>query len=663
MIRAIACAAAFFLFACQPLAGKWLLPAFGGAPAVWIACLLVFQLAVILGYGSVPFFGRLPPLRRRIALATLTVLAVSVILGRGHPAVISGWGHPALAVIISLSTWIVPAAVLLAITSPLLQQERHWRGDQDPYRLSAWSNIGSLLGLLSYPVFIEPWLTRSQQTIIFALGVALIGSAVAWSARMPAVTRTTHRGRRLARWWIFPALGTILLAGHTQVLCQEIAPIPLLWVLPLAIYLITWIVPFAHPCGYHRATAISLAALAMVARTVLFIYIPDPNPTLAIALELIALGLGCWCCHGEVARLRPPPAQLESFWLITALGGAAGTCLVVIGAPLLLVNTVEHRIAIAVVLALVALSPRLDATRHAWRYGVFGVALLGIGLAAQSLATVADGTVYAQRSFFGVPRVRDIVDDPAPRRLLYHGATAHGIEMLESADGLALPRPTAYYGETSGVGAAFQYFNAQNNRPPLRVAAVGLGIGTVAAWLRPTDQLTFAEIDPAVTAIAHTYFHFLAKSPGTVTVQQGDGRLVFAAATGPYDLIILDAFSDGAVPAHLLTKEAFAIWQRLLAPGGLCCVHISNRYLDLEPVVRAAADSCAWQHLIIEDAPPAAAQPRCLDSIWLLAGDAATIAELPTDLRARANDDRGLRRLWTDERSDLWASLRSASGN
>jgi len=656
MIRALACAAAFFLFACQPLAGKWLLPAFGGAPAVWIACLLVFQLAVILGYGSVSFVLRLAPPRRRVALVTLTVLAVSLIVGRGHPAVNTDWGHPALTVIISLSTWIVPAAVLLAITSPLLQHERHRRGDQDPYRLSAWSNVGSLLGLLSYPVLIEPWLTRTQQTFIFAAGVAVIGSALTWSARMPAVTRVATAGRRLARWWIFPALGTVLLAGHTQVLSQEIAPIPLLWVLPLALYLITWIVPFAHPRGYHRGAAISLAALAMVGRTALLWYIPVPGPGLAITLELIVLGLGCWCCHGEVARLRPPPAQLEQFWLITALGGAAGTCVVVIGAPLLLVSTVEHRIAIAVVLAIAALSPRLNATRHAGRYGLVGVLILVVGLAAQSVGTLRDGYVYAQRSFFGVLRVRDIADGQAARRLLYHGGTAHGIEMTEA---ITPPRPAAYYGETSGVGAAFQYFRDQKNRPPLRVAAVGLGIGTVASWLRPGDHLTFVEIDPAVTAIAHTYFRFLAESPGTIAVQHGDGRLVLAQAAGPYDLIILDAFSDGAVPAHLLTAEAFAIWQRLLAPGGLCCVHISNRYLDLEPVVRAAADSCGWQHLIIDDAPPPAAQPRCLDSIWLLAGDPTTIAGLPAALRTRASADPGLRRLWTDERSDLWAILRS----
>lgn len=649
MPRVFAFVAAFLLFAAQPLAGKWLLPDFGGAPAVWIACLLAFQLAVLAGYAAVRQLVRLAPRTRRRVLYVLTGGAFGLLLGGGRPPRFD-LGMPAVEAVLALTLWTLPAAVLLACVSPLLQHLRRSHGDRDPYRLSAWSNVGSLAGLLSYPVLIEPWLSRSLQTLLFALGVAAIGLVLAVMTRMPALPPVALGQRGPLRWWVLPALGTVLLAGHTNVLCQDIAPIPLLWVVPLACYLLTWIAPFAHPCGYHRGTAVGVA-LAAIAAGIWLRQDGETSVVLLAVVELITLTAGCWCCHGEVALLRPAAIDLDRFWRTTAIGGVIGTVLVTLVAPVVLVGYHEQRIALAVVLVAAAMAPRLNATRHAWRYALATVVVIALALPAQRLSGVIDGTLHIERTFFGVLAVRERGTGADARRVLYHGATLHGVQMQ---DGREPPLPAAYYGETSGLG---EVFAQRSTSAPLRVGAVGLGVGTLATWLRPGDHATVVEIDPAVTRLAERYFTFLAASPGTVAIYHGDGRLHLDALDGSYDILILDAFSDGAVPAHLLTREAFAVWQRLLAPGGICCVHISNRHLDLAPITRAAAETVGWRHLVIEDAPSDAQRPRCTDSIWFLAGTDAAELNAPA-LRQRSSIDNGERRLWTDERSDLWGSRR-----
>lgn len=639
--RLTAFAAAALLFAAQPLTGKWLLPDFGGAPGVWIVCLLVFQVAVILGCALAArvIAGRSSG---RVVIGTLIAIATLALVLPGRPLVLPGLPGE-VAALVAVLAWAGPAAVLCSATGPLLQNARSRSGNGDPYRLSAWANAGSLCGLLVYPL-IEAVLGRSVQTIVLAAGLVVVGATLWFHLlRRPeaVATASTRTAPIRHRWWILPGLATVLLAGHTNVLCQELAPVPLLWVVPLALYLLTWILPFAHPRGYHRATALIGVLVANGLTVALHAGGAGVDALPRLVAELACLGFGCWACHGEVAALRPPAQDLGRFWTVAALGGAGGTLAVLVLAPLVLVDFSEQRLAVLPILGLIVLGQG-SFTPSRTRFlasGLLVLILLGV-----VFSRIAGTAVHAERSWLGILAVRDHEVDGQVRRELRHGATVHGVQVGVAA-------PSAYYGASSGLGLVLA---ERLQGPPQRIAAVGLGIGTLAVWLRDQDRLTVAELDPAVTRLARTYFTCLEGRDDQVAIRHGDGRLVFAADPESYDLIVLDAFSGGAIPVHLLTAEAFAVWRARLTDAGICCIHLSNRHLDLAPVIRAGAESVGWSTLIVLDEDPMDAL-RCEPSRWAICtADPSRLAHLA----GRAEGDGGTRLLWTDDRTPIIPLLR-----
>lgn len=653
---------ALLLFAVQPLTGKWLLPWFGGAPAVWATCLLFFQLAVLVGYAWAAWLLTCRP-RRQVAghLAVIGAALLTLPL-RPDPSWAGTALPPPLAVLAILAWELGLPAIALATTAPLIQGwSARLSPGRDPYRLAAVSSAGSLIALLAYPLLIEPTWSRGEQATAFGVGLVAYLVLVGWSAgplhRLPQIAATAATPAAASppptqRWlWLaLPAAGTLLLASITEVLCQDVAPVPFLWVAPLALYLVSWILAYAPRC-YPRSVALGLALAMNLAVTALQAW-PDAPLPLAVGIHLLALFSACWCCHGELARRRPAPEHLGVFHFTTAIGGALGTALAVFAAPLLFANHVEHRLGLIVAAVLALHAAALPSLRRVpgWALAVAGVvAVAGAAVLPRFAHLPGETIVAARRSFFGVLTVRDVDEqDPrAWRREMRHGVTIHGRQMLDPQRRRA---PTAYYGHSSGAGLALD-----RRAGPRRVGVVGLGAGTLATYARPGDAWRFYELDPLVEDMARRWFTFLADAPGNVSVAVGDGRRLLTADTDArYDVLVLDAFSSDAIPVHLLTAEAFALYRDRLAPDGVVAVHISNRHLDLRPVVRAAAMRLQWPCLAIDDEPDQEDRPACEPSIWVITGPDPTLSTDRTLLmRSQPNEFPPVVVPWTDERADL----------
>ncbi len=653
---------ALLLFAVQPLAGKWVLPWFGGAPAVWATCLLFFQLAVLVGYAWAAWLlGRST---RTQLIGHGVVVGLALLTLPLHPD--GTWADtrlpPALAVLALLTVELGLPAVALATTAPLVQG---WAArltpGRDPYRLAAVSSAGSLLALLAYPLVIEPQLSRSAQASVFAIALGLYAALVVWSAtRLRALPPDSalHTAKNIPppreRWlWLaLPATGTLLLASITEILCQDVAPVPFLWIAPLALYLLSWILAYAGPRGYPRFVAVTLLVVANIAVAILQTWAEAPL-LVSIAIHLTALFSACWCCHGEVARRRPGPAHLGVFHLATAIGGVLGTASVVFAAPLLFAGHLEHRLGLIAAAVLTVHAAQFSRLRRVpgWLLTSSVVlAVSGTALLPYLVHAPGEHVVAATRSFFGVLTVRD-VDEQDPhrvRRELRHGVTIHGRQMLDPAQ---RRRPTAYYGHSSGVGLALD----RVSKPQRRIGVVGLGAGTLATYARPGDAWRFYELDPAVETMARRWFTFLADARAAIDIRIGDGRRLLAADRDVrFNLLVLDAFSSDAIPVHLLTTEAFALYHERLASDGVIAVHISNRHLDLRPVVRAAALRQQWPCLVIDDEPDEEDRPACEPSLWVLTGPDPTLA---TDARLlpRCQSAEFPPEVvpWSDERADL----------
>lgn len=657
---------AFLLFAVQPLVAKYALPWFGGAPSVWATCLLFFQVLVLAGYAwASALLARLPRAAQAAAHLALLGLALASLPLAPSARWVEG-DAPALRLLGLLAGAVGLPCLALSASAPLLQGWYARTTGRDPYRLYALSNLGSLLALAAYPFLIEPYLGRALQARVWSwafAGYALAAATCAiLAARRPPVGASAPppdpgpapAPRRIALWVALPACGSALLAAVSNAICQDVAPVPFLWLLPLGLYLLSWIAAFAGPRWYPRQLV--LALLVPSALAVLAVGRVELGLPLAwqVAAHAAALATACWFLHAELARRRPEPARLGGYYLASAAGGALGGLAVVFAAPVVFAARSEEPLLLLGVLALAlatGTAPRRRPPPWAWAAG--GVAALGMVLAIDRAAAAFDGVVASERTFFGVISVREHGrDDPRRhRRELRHGATTHGIQLL------ARPRaPTSYYLASSGVGLAL----ARHPRPGRRIGVVGLGCGTLATYGRPGDTMRFYELDPAVERLARGWFSFLRDSPARVEVAIGDARRTLAAeADQRFDVLVLDAFSSDAVPAHLLTVEAFALWRRHLAPDGVLAVHVSNRHLDLGPVVRAAAARQGWETVTIADAPEEEERPWGESSIWMLAGgDRRWFADPAVLVRAAPAAFPPRAVLWTDDRADLLEVLK-----
>lgn len=685
---------AFLLFQIQPMLAKFILPWFGGSAAVWSAALLFFQLFLLGGYYYAYCLVRyLRPKVQILVHATLlaaSLLALPIIPARHwkpEPGNAGEGGDPVMRILLLLGATAGLPYILLSATSPLLQA---WflrtRAGAFPYRLFALSNFGSMLALLSYPVLVEPRLALGAQAKMWSLGYAMfavICATAGWKSRggdRPIRTSSAGSNREpapdvslervaepigqpgigdIALWMGLAACASTLLLAVTSHLTQNIAPIPLLWIVPLSLYLLSFIVCFEYDRLYHRVVFLPLLAGSLG----LLAYGDTLYETNAELKRLIpalcgALFVCCMVCHGELARRKPHPRYLTLFYLMVSAGGAAGGLFVALAAPRLFTGYWELPIAMVgcVVLVTCVLWNAIRSKN--------GRATVRVVVRAAMIAVTVTFAVYlgraewnkhreyvlSARNFYGVLRVRD---NPArqyytARRVLIHGTISHGTQLLQPGSGQIA---TSYFGSGSGVSRAI---HAKGEAGALRIGVLGLGAGVTAALARPGDTLHYYEINPLVTQIANRDFGFLSACPASKRIFLGDGRLVLEGLPNEaLDVFVIDAFSSDSIPVHLLTREAFAIYQRHLKPDAVMALHITNRFLDLEPVVAQAAAESGWTGVIVTD--DGDEEDYYSPSDWVVLSRSATIFRhadfqdgFVDKLRSRPNF-----RPWTDDFSNV----------
>jgi hypothetical protein len=703
---------AFLLFLVQPLFGRMVLPRLGGSPAVWNACMLFFQAALLAGYLYAHVSSRLlrPRLQMGVHLGLMATaaLALPIALGARVPDADTA---PVLWLLGVMAATVGPPFAVLAGTGPLLQRwfahSRH-RHAADPYPLYAASNLGSALALFAYPALMEPRLRLAEQSGVWAMGYGVLAALVVCCALvLGRVTETVEASAadvaetpalgawERARWVGLAFLPSSMLLGVTAYLTTDLVPMPLLWVLPLGLYLLSFTMVFARrPLLPHAAMLRAQPALLGIVALMLVEGLVR-RPMLAIALHLVCLFVTAMVCHGELARRRPPVRYLTEFYLWIAVGGVLGGVFNVIVAPQLFNRLWEYPL--VVVLACLArpwprsmrfraqLAPAALAAvvsvALVWtarqESGITTIPTIIVAAAAIHLSTMylasaplwlavafgaflgarsvnnmrQEGTILATRSFFGAYRVARIETASGTYHTLTHGSTLHGAQARDVA---RRRDPFTYYLREGPVGQIFAALRAPASRR--RVAFVGLGTGTAAAYGSRGDQWTYYEIDPGIERIARdtAYFTFLEDSPAQMDVVLGDARLRMAEAPpAGFDLIALDAFTSDAVPTHLLTVEALDMYLQKLAPGGLITYHVSNRYLDLESVVHALARArgmVAW----VGEGP--VNRPGRYDqfSTWVVVGRRAEdLGPLTADSRWSEMKGPAKVPLWTDDYSSV----------
>jgi hypothetical protein len=575
---------------------------------VWTTCLVFFQSVLLAGYAYADWTTRLGARRQALLHIGLLVAALACL-----PIIASsGWkpqgGEPPIVrILLLLAATIGLPYFLLATTTPLLQSW-YWRRFRStvPYRLFALSNFASLLALLGFPLLFEPALDVPQLgwgwSLLFA-GFALLCAATAWAScngAEPHTARETATAPPPAsiqmRWLALSAMGSVMLLAVTNHITQNISSVPFLWVLPLALYLASFILAFDHPRWYVRPLFAGLLALAAPAMAWT---IPSLDLAVAVPLYLAGLFVACMVCHGELALLKPDPAHLTRFYLMLSLGGALGAVLIAIAAPLLLPGYFELGIALL-------LLPLLILSRVSVAAGLLVTAFTAF-FVVRGASDYTDGVRVMERDFYGVVRTVDH-SSPVPYRSMYHGAIMHGGQLLGDA---FRNTPADYFGPGSGYGRVFSAFREMNPRKPLHVGVIGLGAGVIAAWMAPGDRLAFYEISPRVAAVARKEFTFLSDTAASIELVMGDGRLSLEReAPRGYDVLGIDAFSGDSIPMHLVTREAMAIYVKHIKPDGVIVFQATNRFIDLLPVIQRLAAEFGLEAVNIADSPEADTGPE-----------------------------------------------------
>jgi SAM-dependent methyltransferase len=649
---AIFCSA-FLLFWCQPMVGKMLLPLLGGAASVWITCLLFFQLMLLAGYGYAHLLERYAGVRRQMQLHSILMLSAALLLPVDFGSRPDAWAseHPSLWLLATLIQSVgIPFGVLSA-TAPLLQNwiaKTGTASGRDPYFLYAVSNAGSLLALLAYPLWIEPrWGVRVQSsgwfagyTVLLLLVMAAVAVFRSHMQPSPSAAARATPPRTALRWkdrmfWLAAAfVPSGLMLAVTNHMLLNLASAPFLWVIPLAVYLITFMIAFARRFRISIRVLSMLAAIVLVAMFPLVaVSRPFGSRTLwyVLGAHVLLLFAGALLCHTALVARRPDAGRLTEFYFWLAAGGAAGGLFVAVLAPFVFSSVIEYPLLVgAIALFRETREERLNwgdwiypilvasltlGVWHLFTWGTvdilkdlktslsFNAVLALIAFLAQrrrirfalTLAVLIAGyrlalpgffddyqTLHVSRDFFGIKKV--VFDLDSNSRKLLHGDTLHG---LESMDPVRSGQPLSYYHETGPVGDVMKLISF---RPDQRVGVVGLGSGSMAGWANPYRRMTFFDIDPQMHDIAFGFFTYLRRCAGDCSVVIGDGRLsIEKTPDGEFDVLMLDAFNSDSIPAHLVSREAVQIYLRKLKPDGLILFHVSNRYMDVESLVTAVA--------------------------------------------------------------------------
>jgi spermidine synthase len=709
--RALLYAAAIFLsssllFLVEPMAGKRLLPLLGGSAAVWTTCLVFFQTALLVGYLCAHGIAtRLHPKMQAVVYGFLLIVSLVQVALNLNPHPHASTARPILSVLTVLSGLIGLPFLVLSATSSLLQA---WyartpmrvggaSGDSSmteaarpPYRLFAISNFGSLLALVIYPILIEPYFSLRTQTLawsigflVFALVCAAISLGAGFSTERVAEARAAAQNDQggdrsagtiatavdlqissiqtaekapaqsdRALWLLLAACGSLLLCAVTSHLSQNIAAIPLLWIVPLTIYLLTFVIAF-NGKFYWRWLMVRLLAVALGSLGY-FIAKPDEDLPIAISVPLFCLVLfiGCLFCHGELYRRRPAPRYTTQYYLLIAAGGALGSIFVGVWAPYIFRGSYEMAWSLVYTAALAA----AVLWKEHWGWRLFWPAVTAAMLVVVALQVRAYGehTIVQVRSFYGSMRVLEERSAEAGMfRTLVHGTIQHGTQYFGSDEDRT--SPTTYYVHNSGIGLALDL--CCGNRPR-RVGVIGLGAGTLAAYGKPGDVFRFYEIDPRVETIAKNVFTYLRESKAKIEIVEGDARLSMEAEPPQqYDVIAVDAFSGDAIPVHLLTAEAVRLYQRHMRAGGILAFHVSNSYVDLAPVVAQEAEHAGLSAVIISNPDDEYTGGYAADWVLVTVNRDFLAMRKVSDAAAEIEPKPGLR-LWTDDYSSLLPILK-----
>ncbi len=674
---------AFLVFQVQPVISKTILPWFGGAPAVWTTCMLFFQVLLFLGYTYAHLLTRWArPMQQGVIHLCLIVAALMLLpITPGPEWKPADSSFPTLRILLLLAANVGAPYFLLSSTGPLVQAwfSRVYEG-RSPYRLYALSNVGSLLALLSYPFLVEPALTTHTQGSFWSVGFCLFALGCGYLAvRLWQSPRTLEKGvapggrascggadERVSAeskapaglnevadaapatpcgidyaWWLaLPAFASMMLLATTNHVCQDVAVVPFLWVVPLSLYLISFIICFDNEAWYNRFWFGTAAVAVIVTISMLTVFAESQRMILETVLYFIALFLICMLCHGELVRRKPPARYLTAFYLMCSAGGAVGGIFVAVICPLVFNAYWETPIGtiVAYAMAAVVVLPELARrfkVANVWEGKAPAEPQSGPAIGAPSRPSTASGDPAAEdkgqrspislwtataaitlfagflavvslqlrsvhmgaevsvRNFYGVLHVDRSADEPdcPESRVLIHGRIVHGLQ-FDAPEKRRVP--TTYYAPTTGIGLVMQQYPGDE---PRRVGLVGLGVGTLAAYGRQGDYYRFYEINPDVIRLARENFTFLSDTPANIDVVLGDARLSLEREPDQrYDVLVLDAFSGDAIPVHLLTREAFAVYRRHLKPDGVLAVNISNRHLNLVPVLAGLArhDDYEW---------------------------------------------------------------------
>jgi SAM-dependent methyltransferase/MFS family permease len=689
LFYAVVSLSAFLLFLVQPIIAKQILAWFGGSAAVWTTSLVFFQCALLAGYAYADIVTRklAPPRlsKLHIGFALLCLVALPIIPSVGWKP--TGEEAPISRILLLLTVVIGLPYVLLSTTSPLVQSwfARAFPG-RDPYRLFAVSNAASLIALVGYPFLLEPNAgTRAQAWIwsgLFVLFVALL-CALAWKMRantsttapVPAaqISPVSSKNSQTApqvfaeseaqsptfaqtlRWLGLSATGSILLLSVTNHLSHNIPSVPLMWIVPLTIYLITFILTFDGRGWYNRVAFVGPAVISIAAMGWLLI---DKDYQFDLQVQTIVYAIGlfvcCMLCHGELVSAKPGAAGLTRFYLCVSIGGAIGSVLVGIVAPLMLPGFYDMALALVCV-AFVIASLAANAQHSVWKVAAACVIGGALAIPYLQISRDRDGVLAGSRNFYGTLKVKTYgrigTEDHFNR--LVHGAILHGEQYTHEK---WRREPSTYYTRTSGVGRITEA--KQKSAPQVRLGMVGLGVGTYAAYGRPGDFVKFYEIDPHVIALARAHFWYLTQGAAEVDVALGDARLTLEReAAQNFDVLAIDAFSSDSIPAHLITVEAVEVYLKHLKPDGVLAFHVSNRFLDLPPVLDAIANHHKLAAMMVED-PAQKDNGLHSSSTWvLLSRSNAAFVPLAGELTALPPQPSW--RLWTDDYSNLTQVLKS----
>jgi hypothetical protein len=594
----------------QPVIAKQILPWFGGSAGVWTTCMVFFQSLLLAGYGYADLTMRLGARRQallHVALLGASLLFLPILASSGWKP--QGDEEPIGRILLLLLATIGLPYFLLSSTTPLLQAW-YWRrwNVAVPYRLFALSNFASLLALLGFPLLFEPAFDLKALgwgwSVLYA-GFVVLCAIVAFmsgngSAAVEQVAASPKPSLKIQLLWLaLSAMGSVMLLAVTNHITQNIASVPFLWVLPLALYLVTFILAFDHPRWYIRPLFVSTLVVML---PVMAWYVPSLELHVAVPIYVVGMFVACMVCHGELARLRPDPAHLTRFYLMLSVGGAAGAVLVAIVAPLTLSGYFELGMALVVLALLVVLQVQ------GWARGAAVVALVATAVfVVRGAKDYIEGVRVMERDFYGVVRTVDFLS-PVPYRSMYHGGIMHGGQLLGDS---FRNTPADYFNPGSGYGRVFRSLREMQPKKPLNVGVIGLGAGVIGGWMRPGDSLVFYEISPRVVDIAKREFTYLSDTAARSELVMGDGRLSLEREPPRgYDVLGIDAFSGDSIPMHLVTREAMAIYVKHIKPDGVIVFQATNRFIDLLPVVKRLAAEFGMQAVNVSDSPSSEEGPE-----------------------------------------------------